>query len=220
MVAEVDSELREIHHVRYTPTPYAAAYVDWSVDPYGGGANYWNIHARSPDVIPRMTQPVPPLPVYVCGGVLELERLCRKRARDRRARPAEPLRARPARLVDLIATRRPRTHAGRSASASLPCRRQPNPCRPTRTATPSVPGARPCCTSVGMADQGWKKRRGRSGSAGAWGLNLPASLMAAIIGDPKVWRHSCSPIESRPWRFQIRLARSSTTRLRGPWIRG
>jgi len=36
MVAEVDSELREIHHVRYTPTPYAAAYVDWSVDPYGG----------------------------------------------------------------------------------------------------------------------------------------------------------------------------------------
>src|SRR6478735_7883946 len=49
MVAEVDSELREIHHVRYTPTPYAAAYVDWSVDPYGGGANYWNIHARSPD---------------------------------------------------------------------------------------------------------------------------------------------------------------------------
>ena len=67
MVVEVDSELREIHHVRYTPTPYAAAYVDWSVDPYGGGANYWNIHARSPDVIPRMTQPVPPLPVYVCG---------------------------------------------------------------------------------------------------------------------------------------------------------
>jgi monoamine oxidase len=67
MVAEVDGQLREIHHVRYTPTPYAAAYVDWSVDPYGGGVHYWNIHARSPDVIPRMAQPVRTLPVYVCG---------------------------------------------------------------------------------------------------------------------------------------------------------
>jgi monoamine oxidase len=67
MVEEVDRQLREIHQVRYTPTPYAAAYMDWSVDPYGGGANYWNVHARSPEVIPRMTQPVPPLPVYVCG---------------------------------------------------------------------------------------------------------------------------------------------------------
>ena len=67
MVGEVDRQLRELHDVRYTPTPYAAAYMDWGVDPYGGGVNFWNIHARSPEVIPRMTQPVPPLPVYVCG---------------------------------------------------------------------------------------------------------------------------------------------------------
>jgi monoamine oxidase len=67
MIDEVDRQLREVHRVRYTPTPYAAAYMDWGVDPYGGGVNYWNIHARSPEVIPRMAQPVPPLPVYVCG---------------------------------------------------------------------------------------------------------------------------------------------------------
>jgi monoamine oxidase len=67
MVEEVDRELREIHDVRYTPPPYAAAYMDWGVDPYGGGVNFWNIHARSPEIIPRMTQPVPEVPVYVCG---------------------------------------------------------------------------------------------------------------------------------------------------------
>jgi monoamine oxidase len=67
MVAEVDRQLREVHHVRYTPTPYAAAYMDWSVDPYGGGVNYWNVHVRIPDMISRMAQPAPPLPVYVCG---------------------------------------------------------------------------------------------------------------------------------------------------------
>jgi hypothetical protein len=32
----------------------------------------------------------------------------------------------------------------------------------------------------------------------ALGLNLPASLIAAIISDAKVCRHSCSPIGSTP----------------------
>jgi monoamine oxidase len=67
MVEEVDRQLREIHDVRFAPKPYAAAYMDWGVDPYGGGVNFWNIHARSTEVIPRMTQPVPEVPVYVCG---------------------------------------------------------------------------------------------------------------------------------------------------------
>jgi monoamine oxidase len=67
MVAEADRQLREMHGVRVSPAPYAAAYVDWGVDPFGGGVNFWNIHARSSEVIPRMINPVPKLPVYVCG---------------------------------------------------------------------------------------------------------------------------------------------------------
>jgi monoamine oxidase len=67
MVAEADRQLREMHGVRFAPKPYAAAYVDWGVDPYGGGVNFWNIHARSSEVIPRMVNPVAKLPVYVCG---------------------------------------------------------------------------------------------------------------------------------------------------------
>lgn len=67
MVAEADRQLREMHGVRVSPRPYAAAYVDWGTDPYGGGVNFWNIHARSSQVIPQMINPVKDLPVYVCG---------------------------------------------------------------------------------------------------------------------------------------------------------
>jgi monoamine oxidase len=67
LVAEADRQLREMHGMRFSAKPYAAAYVDWGVDPFGGGVNFWNIHARSTDVIPRMINPVPGLPVYVCG---------------------------------------------------------------------------------------------------------------------------------------------------------
>ena len=67
MVAEADRQLREMHNLRVSPPPYAAAYVDWGVDPFGGGVNFWNIHAQSRDVIRQMINPVPKLPVYVCG---------------------------------------------------------------------------------------------------------------------------------------------------------
>jgi monoamine oxidase len=67
MVAEADRQLREMHGVRVAPEPYASAYIDWGVDPYGGGVNFWNIHARSSQVIPAMINPVPNVPVYVCG---------------------------------------------------------------------------------------------------------------------------------------------------------
>ncbi len=67
MVQEADRQLKEMHGLRVSPPPYAAAYIDWGVDPYGGGVNFWNIHARSADVIQRMIKPVPNMPVYVCG---------------------------------------------------------------------------------------------------------------------------------------------------------
>jgi Flavin containing amine oxidoreductase len=59
MVAEADRQLREMHGLRVSPRPYAAAYKDWAADPFGGGVNFWNVHARSSVVIPRMINPVP-----------------------------------------------------------------------------------------------------------------------------------------------------------------
>jgi len=67
MVAEADRQLREMHGLRVSPPPYTAAYMDWAADPYGGGVNFWNIHAQSSDVIPKMITPVDGLPVHICG---------------------------------------------------------------------------------------------------------------------------------------------------------
>jgi monoamine oxidase len=67
MVDEADQQLREMHGLRVSPPPYAAAYKDWAADPFGGGVNFWNIHARSSKVIRKMINPVTDVPAYVCG---------------------------------------------------------------------------------------------------------------------------------------------------------
>ena len=67
MVQEVQRQLAEMHGLRFVPEPYAAVYRDWGEDPYGGGVNFWNIHAKSWEVIPRIARPKPHLPIYVCG---------------------------------------------------------------------------------------------------------------------------------------------------------
>jgi len=70
MVQEVHRQLLEIHGVEHRkdiPTPYAAAYRDWSEDPYGGGANFWRLHVDSEQVGREIQQPKPPFPVFICG---------------------------------------------------------------------------------------------------------------------------------------------------------
>lgn len=67
IVDELQRQLREIHNLEYIPDPYDAAYMDWGTDPYGGGYNLWKIHAKSWEIIPKMIQPVPEVPVYICG---------------------------------------------------------------------------------------------------------------------------------------------------------
>src|SRR5690606_1946812 len=69
MVHEAHRQLLIMHGVEDTPElqPYAAAYRDWGDDPFGGGANFWPTHVDSYDVARRMLQPVPGVPVYVCG---------------------------------------------------------------------------------------------------------------------------------------------------------
>jgi flavin-dependent amine oxidoreductase len=67
MIEEVQRQLVEMHGVRYAPRPYAAAYMDWSGDPFGGGANFWKINRKSWDLVPQIIQPVQDLPVYICG---------------------------------------------------------------------------------------------------------------------------------------------------------
>jgi monoamine oxidase len=67
MVETIHRQLMEMHGLSYLPRPYAAAYRDWGEDPYGGGANFWNIHVNSNEVLHRIVQPQAPYPVYICG---------------------------------------------------------------------------------------------------------------------------------------------------------
>jgi monoamine oxidase len=69
MVEEVQRLIAEVHGLplEQVPKPYAAAYHDWGIDPFGGGYNLWKIHAESPRVIDAIIQPVAEIPLFVCG---------------------------------------------------------------------------------------------------------------------------------------------------------
>ncbi len=73
MVEEAHRQVVQMHGVSYAPMPYAAAYRDWAEDPYGGGVNFWQIHAKSWEVIPTIVQPRAGLPVYICGEAYSRE---------------------------------------------------------------------------------------------------------------------------------------------------
>ena len=67
MVMEMHRQIARMHDVQDAPEPFDAAYMDWSVDPYGGGVHFWNRGYKSWEVLEQMTQPVADFPCYVCG---------------------------------------------------------------------------------------------------------------------------------------------------------
>jgi monoamine oxidase len=67
MVMEMHRQLKRLHNMDYAPEPIDAAFMDWSVDPYGGGVHFWNRGYRSWEILEEMTQPVKDFPCYICG---------------------------------------------------------------------------------------------------------------------------------------------------------
>jgi monoamine oxidase len=67
MVMEMHRQLKQMHNIQYAPKPYDAAFMDWSVDPYGGGVHFWNRGYKSWEILEQMTQPVGDFPCYICG---------------------------------------------------------------------------------------------------------------------------------------------------------
>ncbi|MCA9968579.1 MAG: FAD-dependent oxidoreductase [Anaerolineales bacterium] len=67
MITHAQRQLRQVHDLPYIPEPYAAAFMDWGQDPFGGAWNSWNIHVKAWEVRQQMIQPLPDWPVYVCG---------------------------------------------------------------------------------------------------------------------------------------------------------
>lgn len=67
MVMEMHRQIAQMHDVQDAPAPVDAAYMDWSVDPFGGGVHFWNRGYKSWEVLEQMTKPVVDFPCYVCG---------------------------------------------------------------------------------------------------------------------------------------------------------
>ena len=67
MVMEMHRQIAQMHNVQDAPKPVDAAYMDWSVDPFGGGVHFWNRGYKSWDVLEQMTKPVEDFPCYICG---------------------------------------------------------------------------------------------------------------------------------------------------------
>lgn len=67
LVQAAHRQVVEMHGAKGAIEPYAAAAIDWSGHPYGGGVNFWNAGVNSTELIPEVVQPVSDLPVYIVG---------------------------------------------------------------------------------------------------------------------------------------------------------
>jgi monoamine oxidase len=70
MVQRATEQLALLHGVTVEsiPTPKVGAYADWSLEPFGGGWNFWQPQANVKDVMTKVKQPLgPQYPVYLVG---------------------------------------------------------------------------------------------------------------------------------------------------------
>jgi monoamine oxidase len=66
MVRDAARQVREMNGLS-TPEPYAAAFYDWSDDPFGGGSHLWNVGCPSWELAPKIIRPRKDVPVYIVG---------------------------------------------------------------------------------------------------------------------------------------------------------
>lgn len=72
MIDSVTKQLAALHGVSI-PDPTDAIFHDWSEDPYGGGWHSWTPFVKSWEVAPRILQPNPAHPVFICGESFSLD---------------------------------------------------------------------------------------------------------------------------------------------------
>ncbi len=67
LVAEAVGFLKKMHGLSALPEPVGSAYMHWGADPRQPAWHFWRAGVNSDDVMQRVSQPVPGVPVYVCG---------------------------------------------------------------------------------------------------------------------------------------------------------
>jgi monoamine oxidase len=68
LVDEAQRELRELHADARIPEPTSAYFTNWVQDPYGAAYHFWQVGAKSWEVMPRMRKPFRDANLYVCGS--------------------------------------------------------------------------------------------------------------------------------------------------------
>ncbi|MCX4626245.1 FAD-dependent oxidoreductase [Streptomyces sp. NBC_01443] len=69
LVDEAQRQLRELHGPdARIPDPTTAYFQDWVQDPYGAAYHFWQVGAKSWEVMPRMRHPLPDANLYICGS--------------------------------------------------------------------------------------------------------------------------------------------------------
>jgi lysine 2-monooxygenase len=66
MVASAVSQLSELHGIS-VPDPYWSGFICWQNMPYGNAFHFWQVHARSWEVIPYLRQPFDGTGLSFCG---------------------------------------------------------------------------------------------------------------------------------------------------------
>ena len=68
MIEEAQHQLRDLHGPgARIPDPTVAYFQDWVQDPYGAAYHFWQVGARSWEIVPRMRHPFPDTNLAVCG---------------------------------------------------------------------------------------------------------------------------------------------------------
>ena len=67
LVAVMTTQLAILHQLKSEIQPLSVSQIDWADDPYGGGWNLWNVGESSPEMMQKIVQPDPQLPLYICG---------------------------------------------------------------------------------------------------------------------------------------------------------
>ncbi|GDY61272.1 hypothetical protein SAV14893_006650 [Streptomyces avermitilis] len=65
--AERSRKLKELRRRRGGPLA-VGLFQDWVQDPYGAACHFWQVGAKSWEVVPRMRHPLPDANLYVCGS--------------------------------------------------------------------------------------------------------------------------------------------------------
>jgi monoamine oxidase len=69
LVDEAQRQLRELHGPdARIPDPTSAYFQDWVQDPYGAAYHFWQVGAKSWEIMPRMRHPIHDTNLYICGS--------------------------------------------------------------------------------------------------------------------------------------------------------